>query len=299
MPMVHTVAHSVTRIGHTLREYALLVRLHRPIGIWLLMWPTLWALWIACDGHPSENLFIIFIAGTVLMRSAGCAINDFVDRDIDPHVKRTRDRPLAARRISPYEAIGVFVALALAAFSLVLQLNRFTQILAVIGCAIAVTYPFVKRFFALPQFYLGAAFGWGVPMAFAAELGAVPKIGWVLFFSAILWAGVYDTLYAMVDRDDDVRIGINSTAILFGDADRVIIGTMQLMVLFALYLAGKDANLGFWYGLGLGAGGLFFLYQQILIRERNPERCFRAFLNNNYFGMAVFIGLVLDYQFRT
>jgi 4-hydroxybenzoate polyprenyltransferase len=293
------MSHSLARAGRTLREYALLVRLHRPIGIWLLLWPTLWALWIAADGRPAERLFAIFVLGTVLMRSAGCAINDFADRDFDPHVKRTRDRPLAARRISPFEAIGVFVALVLAALSLALRLNHFAQLLAVIGCAIAVSYPFVKRVFGLPQFYLGAAFGWGVPMAFAAQLGSVPKIGWVLFFAAILWAGVYDTLYAMVDRDDDLKIGINSTAILFGDADRFIIGAMQLMVLLALYLAGQEAKLGFWYHLGLGAGGLFFFYQQILIRRREPEQCFRAFLNNNYFGMIVFIGLALDYQFRT
>jgi len=296
--MAQSMVHALARAGRTLREYGLLVRLHRPIGIWLLLWPTLWALWIAAGGHPTERLFVIFVLGTVLMRSAGCAMNDFADRDFDPHVKRTRDRPLAARRISPYEAIGVFVALALASLALALQLNRPTQLLAVFGCAIAVSYPFVKRFFALPQFYLGAAFGWGVPMAFAAELGAVPKIGWLLFFVAVLWAGVYDTLYAMVDRDDDLRVGINSTAILFGDADRFIIAIMQLMVLLGLYLAGQEAKLGFWYGLGLAAGGVFFLYQQVLIRRREPEQCFRAFLNNNYFGMAVFIGLVLDYQFR-
>ncbi|HZF18022.1 MAG TPA: 4-hydroxybenzoate octaprenyltransferase [Steroidobacteraceae bacterium] len=284
-------------MGNTLREYALLVRLHRPIGIWLLLWPTLWALWIATAGHPSENIFLIFVGGTALMRSAGCAINDYADRDFDPHVKRTRDRPLAARRISPYEAIGVFVVLAIAALALALQLNRYAQMLAVIGCAIAVSYPFVKRFFALPQFYLGAAFSWGVPMAFAAELGGVPKIGWVIFFTTILWVAVYDTLYAMVDREDDLRIGVHSTAILFGDMDRVIIAVMQLMVLFGLCLAGRELRLGFWYGLGLAAGAIFFLYQQILIRKREPDRCFRAFLNNNYFGMAVFIGLALDYQF--
>jgi len=297
MPVGNSLRRSIDRVGNTLREYALLVRLHRPIGIWLLLWPTLWALWIATAGHPSENIFLIFVGGTALMRSAGCAINDYADRDFDPHVKRTRDRPLAARRISPYEAIGVFVVLAIAALALALQLNRYAQMLAVIGCAIAVSYPFVKRFFALPQFYLGAAFSWGVPMAFAAELGGVPKIGWVIFFTTILWVAVYDTLYAMVDREDDLRIGVHSTAILFGDMDRVIIAVMQLMVLFGLCLAGRELRLGFWYGLGLAAGAIFFLYQQILIRKREPDRCFRAFLNNNYFGMAVFIGLALDYQF--
>lgn len=297
MPIANSLRQSLNRAGNTLREYALLVRMHRPIGIWLLLWPTLWALWIATAGHPSETVFLIFVAGTVLMRSAGCAINDYADRDFDPHVKRTRDRPLAARRISPYEALGVFVALALAALALAVQLNRYSQGLAVIGCAIAVSYPFVKRFFALPQFYLGAAFSWGVPMAFAAELGGVPKIGWVIFFTTILWVAVYDTLYAMVDRADDLRIGVHSTAILFGDMDRVIIAAMQLMVLFGLALVGRELRLGLWYGLGLAAGAIFFLYQQILIRQREPERCFRAFLNNNFFGMAVFIGLALDYQF--
>ena len=298
VPLLQGAAHVLWRAGSTLREYALLVRLHRPIGIWLLLWPTLWALWIAADGRPSQRLFAIFVAGTVLTRSAGCALNDFADRDFDPHVKRTRDRPLAARRISPYEAIGVCVALALAAAGLALQLNRPAQLLAIVGGAIALTYPFLKRFFALPQFYLGAAFGWGVPMAFAAELGAVPRIGWLLFFAAIVWAGVYDTLYAMVDRDDDLKIGVHSTAILFGDADRFIIAVMQLMVLLALYLAGREARLGLWYGLGLAAGGVFFLYQQVLVRGRDPQQCFRAFNNNNYFGMAVFVGLVLDYLFR-
>src|SRR5882672_6641172 len=298
MPVGNSLRRSIDRVGNTLREYALLVRLHRPIGIWLLLWPTLWALWIATAGHPSENIFLIFVGGTALMRSAGCAINDFADRDYDPHVKRTRDRPLAARRITPYEAIFVFVVLALAALAVVLQLDRFTQLLAVIGFAIAASYPFVKRFFALPQFYLGAAFSWGVPMAFAAELGRVPKIGWLLFLATVLWVAVYDTLYAMVDREDDLKIGIHSTAILFGDMDRVIIAAMQLMVLFGLYLVGKEAQRGFWFGLGLAVGGMFFLYQQVLIRRREPERCFRAFLNNNYFGMTVFVGLVLDFQFN-
>jgi 4-hydroxybenzoate polyprenyltransferase len=288
---------TLARAGETLKEYALLVRLHRPIGIWLLLWPTLWALWVATAGHPTESIFVIFVAGTVLMRSAGCAINDFADRDYDPHVKRTRDRPLAARRISPYEAIVVFVALALAALAVALQLNRFTQLLALIGGAIAISYPFVKRYFALPQFYLGAAFSWGVPMAFAAELGGVPKIGWLLFLATVLWVAVYDTLYAMVDREDDLKIGVHSTAILFGDMDKVIIAAMQLMVLLGLYLVGQEARRGFWYGLGLAVGGGFFLYQQVLIRRREPDLCFRAFLNNNYFGMAVFIGLALDYQF--
>jgi len=298
MPLGNSVMQALGRAGETLKEYALLVRLHRPIGIWLLLWPTLWALWVATDGHPTESIFVLFVAGTVLMRSAGCAINDFADRDYDPHVKRTRDRPLAARRIAPYEAVVVFVALALAALALVLQLDRFTQLLAVIGFAIAASYPFVKRFFALPQFYLGAAFSWGVPMAFAAELGRVPKIGWLMFLATVLWVAVYDTLYAMVDREDDLKIGIHSTAILFGDMDRVIIAAMQLMVLFGLYLAGKEAQRGFWFGLGLAVGGMFFLYQQVLIRRREPELCFRAFLNNNYFGMAVFVGLALDYQFN-
>lgn len=290
---------ALPRLGNTLYQYALLMRLHRPIGIWLLMWPMLWALWIAGDGHPDQRLLVIFLLGALLMRSAGCIINDYADRDLDPFVKRTKDRPLAARRVSPNEALFLFAAVALVAVGLVFTLNPLAQLLAVAGAILAVTYPFMKRVFPLPQFYLGAAFGIAVPMAFAAQTGEVSRIGWVLFLATLVWAGVYDTLYAMVDRDDDAKLGIKSTAILFADADRFIIGVMQIMVLGALFLVGRDLEFGRWYLGGLAAGALLFIWQQWLIRKREPERCFQAFNNNHYFGMVVFIGILLDYLFTS
>jgi 4-hydroxybenzoate polyprenyltransferase len=291
------VTETLPMLGRTLYQYALLMRMHRPIGIWLLLWPALWALWIAAAGRPDQRIFLIFLAGAFLMRSAGCVINDFADREFDSHVRRTRDRPLAAGRVTPQEALLLFTALVLMALGLVLALNRLTQLLAAAGAALTVSYPFLKRFFPLPQFYLGAAFGIAVPMAFAAQTGAVPKTAWVMFFAAILWAGVYDTIYAMVDREDDLKLGIKSTAILFADADRFIIGVMQLMVLLALYLVGRETNLGSWYWAGLIAGTVIFAWQQWLIRNREPDACFRAFNDSHYFGMLVFLGILLHYQF--
>jgi len=281
-----------------LRDFARLLRLDRPIGTWLLLWPMLWAAWIAADGHPQRRLLAILIAGGVLMRSAGCIINDLADRNIDPHVKRTRSRPLAARAISPPEALAVFGVLVVAALLLVLQLNALTIRLAFIGAALTVTYPLFKRFFPLPQLYLGLCFGWAVPMAFAATLGTVPRIGWLMLVAAILWAGIYDTMYAMVDRDDDLRIGVRSSAILFADMDRFMIAAMQLMMLFALLLIGRTLKFGNAYAAGLIAGGACFLWQQWLIRHRDPEGCFKAFQNNNFFGLAVFAGVVLEYSSR-
>jgi 4-hydroxybenzoate polyprenyltransferase len=285
-------------LGRTLVEYGALMRLHRPVGFWLLMWPTLWGLWISADGRPDERIFIIFMLGVLLTRSVGCIINDYADRDIDPHVRRTRDRPLAAGRVGPGEALALFVGLGLLAVGLALLLEPLAQLLAVVGAVLAVTYPFMKRFIHLPQFYLGAAFGWGAPMAFAAQTGEVPRVGWLLLIAAVLWAAVYDTIYAMVDRDDDLKIGIKSTAILFGDADRVIIAVMQAMVLFALYLVGRECGLGSWYQAGLAVGALMFAWEQWLIRRREPERCFQAFNHCHLFGMSVFIGIALDYLFR-
>ena len=241
-------------LGRTLREYALLMRLHRPIGIWLLLWPALWGLWIAGDGRPAERILLVFVAGVVVMRSAGCIINDYADRDFDPMVARTRDRPLAARRVAPAEALFLFVALGLVAVWLALQLDPYAQLFAVGGALLAVTYPWLKRVVHVPQFYLGVAFGWSIPMAFAALTGEVPKISWLLLTAVVLWAAVYDTMYAMVDREDDLRIGVKSTAILFGEADRLIIAVMMAMMLFALYLAGKEAGLGAWYRGGLVYG---------------------------------------------
>src|SRR5271157_2805246 len=278
-------------------DYIRLMRLDRPVGIWLLLWPSLWALWISSRGKPKPQIFIIFVIGTVLMRSAGCAINDYADRSFDPHVARTRDRPLAAGRISTLEALVLFAILALTALVLALQLNRLTLLLAVAGAFLAISYPFIKRFLSVPQMYLGITFGWGIPMAFAAQLEQVPRIAWLLLLANMLWVTVYDTIYAMVDRDDDLKIGVRSTAILFGDSDRHIIAVLQAMTLVSLHLVGRILRMGYWYETGLGAAALFFIYQLSLIRNREREACFRAFLNNQYVGMSVFIGILLEYQF--
>ncbi len=277
-------------------QYALLARMHKPIGTLLLLWPMLWALWIASGGHPRIDVLIVFILGTWLMRSAGCAINDFADRNVDPHVARTVDRPLAAGRIRPREAIGVFVVLSLAAFALVLTQNRLTILFAFVGIALAASYPFMKRFHHLPQVHLGAAFGWAVPMAWTAQTGHFPPpLAWLIFVSAVLWATIYDTQYAMVDREDDIKIGVKSTAILFGDADRLIIGILQVLMILALYLVGRDAHLGWPYFLALFIGAGLFAYQQLLTLYQVPEFCFRAFLNNNWFGAVIFAGIFTSY----
>lgn len=283
------------RLGRRVQEWGRLMRLDKPVGIWLLLWPELWALWIAGAGRPEPRILIIFLVGTVVMRSAGCVINDFADRNVDPYVKRTKDRPLAARRIGPREALMLFFGLAAVALCLALQLDFATLKLAFIGAALTVSYPFLKRFFPLPQFYLGLAFGWAVPMAYMAASGTLPRVAWVLFVTAVLWACIYDTLYAMVDRDDDLKIGVRSSAILFADMDKLIVAIMQLMMLFALLLVGRAMKFGHWYLTGVAAAAVFFLYQQWLIRDREPSRCFRAFQNNQYVGLSVFIGVLLEY----
>jgi 4-hydroxybenzoate polyprenyltransferase len=286
------------RAARRLREYGLLARLDRPIGFWLLLWPVLWALWIAGHGRPHEKVLVVFALGVLVMRAAGCVVNDLADRNIDPHVKRTRERPLAARRVSPHEALALFLALGLAAIALVTRLNALTMKLAAVGALLTVSYPFVKRFFALPQLYLGISFGgWGVPMAFAAETGELPRIAWLLFFVAVIWAVVYDTLYAMVDREDDLKLGVKSTAILFADMDKTIVGMLQALMLVGLALAGRDMRFGSWYYAGLGAAALLFAYQQWLIRRREPAACLHAFLNNNYVGMAIYVGIALQYLY--
>ncbi len=280
------------------RSYARLTRLDRPIGIWLLLWPVLWALWLSSAGRPDPHVFIVFVLGVVLTRSAGCAINDFADRNFDRHVARTRDRPLVTGQADPVEALALCAGFGLIALGLAMTLNRFTQLLTLVGAVLVVTYPFMKRFFPIPQFYLGIAFTWSVPMAFAAHTGTMPtRLAWVLFLAGLLWTMAYDTMYAMVDREDDRKLGMRSSAILFGDADRFIVGVMQLMCLLALWLVGRELKLGLWYGLGLAFAAVFALYEQLLIRERKPEQCLRAFLNNNYFGMSVFIGIALEYLF--
>lgn len=287
----------VRRLAGQLREYALLMRLDRPIGIWLLLWPTLWALWIAGEGRPDPQVFLVFVAGVVLMRSAGCVMNDFADRHIDPHVERTRNRPLARGAVAPVEALLLAAALGAVAFGLVLTLNRLTVLLALAGAVLTITYPFLKRVTHLPQIWLGASFGWSVPMAFAAQSGAVGQLAWQMFLAVIIWAVIYDTMYAMVDRDDDRKLGVRSTAILFGDADRAIIAGMQCLLLLGLWLVGRQAGLGGWYLAALGMAGGLVLWQQYLIRERQPAACFQAFLNNHYFGMTVFAGILLHYTF--
>jgi 4-hydroxybenzoate polyprenyltransferase len=286
------------QVSAILGDYARLMRLDRPIGIWLLLWPTLWALWIAGRGKPNQLVFIVFVLGTVLMRSAGCVVNDYADRRFDPHVERTKDRPLAAGRLSAQEALVLFAILALASLAFALQLNRYTVLLAVGGAFLAITYPFIKRFLSVPQLYLGLCFGWGIPMAFAAQLERVPRVAWLLFIANLLWVTAYDTIYAMVDRDDDLKIGVRSTAILFGDSDRHIIAVLQAMTLFALYLVGRMTRLGSWYWVGLWVGAAFFVHHLWLIRNRDRAECFRAFLNNHYFGMAVFVGIFLDFIFH-
>ncbi|MET0532636.1 MAG: 4-hydroxybenzoate octaprenyltransferase [Steroidobacter sp.] len=282
-----------------LHAYAALTRLNKPIGIYLLLWPVLWALWLSSGGKPDPHVFIVFVIGTILTRSAGCAINDYADRNFDGHVKRTRDRPLVTRAVDPLEAIAICGGLGLVALGLALTLNQVTQLLTLIGGVLVITYPFVKRFFPLPQFYLGIAFTWSVPMAFSAHTGEYPpRIALIMFMAGLLWTMAYDTMYAMVDREDDKKLGIRSSAILFGDADRFLIGVMQLMALLAMWLIGRQMELGLWYQLGIAIAAIFALYQQLLIRQRKPEDCFRAFLNNNYFGMAIFVGIALEYTFR-
>jgi 4-hydroxybenzoate polyprenyltransferase len=279
-------------------DYARLMRLDRPIGVWLLLWPTLWALWTASGGHPRPRLLAIFAAGSVLMRSAGCVINDLLDRDIDPHVRRTRDRPLAARRIAPFQALVLFAVLVALAFLLVLQLNAATVQLSFIGAALTLSYPLLKRFFPLPQLYLGLSFGWAVPMAFAAELGVVPRVGWVMMLAAVVWAGVYDTFYAMADRADDLRVGVKSSAITFGDLDLLMIGAMQVMVLLALLLTGRLLGLGAPYFSSLAVGAGCFARQLWLARKRDAPGCLRAFFENHYFGVVVLAGIVVEYASR-
>lgn len=277
------------------RQYLLLMRLHRPIGILLLLWPTLWALWIAGVGRPALGVLAVFVAGVVLMRSAGCVINDYADRHVDPHVARTRTRPLAAGQVSAQEALVLFVLLSLAAFALVLSMNILTIALSVVGAGLAASYPFMKRYTHLPQVYLGVAFGWSIPMAFAAQTGAIPEVAWILFAANVFWVVAYDTAYAMVDRDDDIKIGVKSSAILFGTWDRFFIGLGHFVAILLLAGAGRMAGLGLMYYGGLVVASGIAGYQQALLRRRERQAYFRAFLNNNYFGAAVFAGLLLEY----
>ncbi|MBZ2169261.1 4-hydroxybenzoate octaprenyltransferase [Marinobacter sp. F4216] len=284
-------AHVHQRLG----EYAKLLRIDRPIGTLLLLWPTYWALWLAADGIPDVGNLIVFTLGVIFMRAAGCAINDYADRDWDRHVKRTKDRPLTAGRIDPWEAVALFVGLCLVSFLMVvLFTNSLTLYLSFGGALLAFIYPFMKRYTHLPQLFLGAAFSWAIPMAWAAQANEVSQLTWLLFTANVLWTVAYDTFYAMVDRDDDLKVGIKSTAILFGEADRTIIATLQVMVVIILLMIGPRAELGFFYYLGVAGMAGLFVYQQLLTRDRSREGCFKAFLNNNWAGLAVFVGLLID-----
>lgn len=279
-----------------LKQYALLIRLDKPIGILLLLWPTLIALWIAAGGWPDTDVLLVFVAGVFLMRSAGCAINDYADRHIDRLVTRTKNRPLTSGKITSIEALLIFAALCIAAFSLVILMNPLTIVMSLIGLVLAASYPFMKRHHYLPQVHLGAAFGWAVPMAYAAQTNELSPVAWLLFIATVLWATAYDTMYAMVDREDDLKIGIKSTAILFEDADKLIIGIIQAILILCLIMIGQKIGLGGFYFTGVAIASVLLIWQQYLIRDRQPAECFQAFLNNNWFGLVLFVGVFLEYQ---
>ena len=278
-----------------LQQYYLLARFDKPIGILILLWPALWALWVASDGKPDGWVLFIICMGVVLMRAAGCVINDFADRKIDPQVERTKLRPIAAGKVSPKEAIILFIVLCLIAFILVLQLNLMTIMLSFVAAFLAASYPFMKRYTQWPQAYLGIAFGFAVPMAFSAQTNSIPLVAWVMYLAVMLWALVYDTMYAMVDKEDDLKIGVKSTAILFGDKDREIMAILQVIIIALLVVIGQIQALGGFYYGGVAIAAALSIYQQKLIFHREKVLCFKAFLNSNYFGMAVFVGLVLAY----
>ena len=281
-----------------LRNYGKLMRIDKPIGFWLLLWPTLWALWLAGVGHPDPGLFVVFVLGVFIMRSAGCVLNDYVDRNIDPYVERTRTRPIASGAVLPFEALTLFVALGFIAVGLAAMLNRSAQLLAIVAAALTIAYPFFKRFVSIPQFILGAAFGWAVPMAFAAQTGSTPRLAWLVFGVALVWAVIYDTFYAMVDREDDKRVGVKSTALLFGDMDLFIIAGLQTLMVMGLILIGMLAELGSWFYASVAVSAGLMAYHLWLARERLPAGCFAAFLHNRHIGMVIFIGIVLHYSFN-
>ena len=279
-----------------LKLYAELVRLNRPIGIYLLLWPTLWALWFAAKGIPDIKILIVFVLGVIFMRSAGCAINDYADRDIDKHVARTKERPLTSGKITSKEALGVFAVLLLASFLLVLQLNTKTILMSIVALVLAASYPFMKRYHYFPQVHLGAAFAWAIPMAYTAITQQAPPLdAWLLFIAALFWTTAYDTQYGMVDREDDLLIGVKSTAILFGKHDNAINGSLQLLTLILLTIIGIMNNRGFVFYASILAASGFIIYQQFLTEKREPAKCLQAFLNNHWFGMVIFIGIAVDY----
>ena len=287
------------KLRERLDLYERLMRLDKPIGILLLLWPTLWALWLSAYGQPDWRVVWIFVLGTVLMRSAGCVINDLADRHIDPHVARTKDRPLAAGKVSKKEAVMLFLLLSLCAFCLILPLQNLKVIgLSVVALFLAATYPLTKRFFAIPQAYLGIAFGFGIPMAYAAHLDAVPRVAWCLLLANVFWAIAYDTEYAMFDREDDLKIGIKTSAITFGRFDVAAVMLCYALTLGLLVWVGSVLHLGRYYHIGLGVAGVLAAYHFLLIRQRDPARCFKAFMHNNWLGASIFAGIVLDYLLR-
>ncbi|MDH5352830.1 MAG: 4-hydroxybenzoate octaprenyltransferase [Gammaproteobacteria bacterium] len=286
---------SALLIRQRIKLYSELIRFEKPIGTYLLLWPTLWALAIAAEGSPDRWILLVFVAGVFLMRSAGCAINDYADREIDLHIARTRDRPLTSGKIEPKEALLVFALFSLLSFALVLTLNRFTILLSVVGVLLAASYPFMKRFHYLPQVHLGAAFGWAIPMAFAAQTGTLPKQAWLLFVANIIWAVAYDTMYSMADREDDLRVGVKSSAILFGEYDRAVVGLLQFLFILTLLLIGRDLGFSSFYYYALFVASLFLIYEQIMINKREPGKCFEAFLHNHWVGAIVFAGIMGHY----
>ncbi len=289
---------STLSLRQRLSEYEKLMRLDKPIGILLLLWPTLWALWVASDGRPAAWVVAIFVVGTVLMRSAGCVINDYADKDFDGHVERTRNRPLAARRISPKEALGLAAGLSVLSFLLVLPLNGLTIAMSVPAVFLAGSYPYTKRFLAIPQAYLGIAFGFGIPMAFAAFQNDIPLVAWVMLLANVFWAVAYDTEYAMVDRPDDLKIGIKTSAITFGRFEVAAIMICYAMTLLLLGWAGLATGAGAPFLAGLAVAAGLMAYHYTLIRERDRPQCFKAFLHNNWVGAAIFAGWVVDYLLR-
>ncbi len=282
-----------------LRPYLLLMRVDRPIGTLLLLWPTWWALWAASDGHPDFNTWLIFTVGVFLMRSAGCVVNDIADRKYDGHVNRTQNRPLAQNKVPVNNAWLLFIFLMLAAASLLLLLKTLTVILALVAAFFAITYPLMKRVTYLPQVYLGIAFSFSIPMAYAEITGSVPKVAWLLFVANILWTTAYDTIYAMVDRKDDLKIGVKSTAILFGDLDRVIIAIIQLMTVLAFFLFGKQSEFSAPYYMAVIIVLWLFVHQQFQILARKEDKCFKAFLHNNWVGMVIFIGIFTHFLLKS
>ena len=284
-----------SEMGEKLHLYGQLIRLDKPIGTYLLLWPALWALAIAGNGSPDGWVLFVFVCGVFLMRSAGCAINDYADREIDLHVSRTRDRPLTSGKITAREALAVFAVLGLLAFLLVLSLNQLTIWLSFGGIVLAASYPFMKRYHYLPQVHMGAAFGWSVPMAYAAQTDSLPKMAWLLYVATVVWAVAYDTIYSMVDRDDDLRIGVKSTAILFGDYECGVVGLLQGLFLLAMLLVGIDLGFSAIYFVALLLASLLLIFQQFLINDRVPEHCFIAFLNNHWVGAIIFFGIMGHY----